>query len=487
MSEKNIKKELEFEKQVQDEKIKNDWEKSHGRKMISRRDFLNAGLIGGSSYLTLPPLITMFANAGVAQAQDFVCGVSGATEMPALITLNLAGGAGLAGNWMPLDKSGYKLPSYTKLGQGKNPTGITDFANKANFYAGSPFLSGVKQGIAMNTAALSNASFVGLATQSGDDRSTNNFDISGMAYSMGLKGKLLSNLGINNTKTGANILPAFVAPPAPLVVSRYEDVLSALSVSGSLDSLVSKKKVLGLFQTIQKLSNYQVSNLIGANDAAKLQKVLYCATNDNTELNRNASSTNTNPRDNQAFATTWGINANTQTSTEEFKFATLVYNAMNGNAGSANLVLGGYDYHNGTRTTGDTADTKAGLYVGRIIASSLIMNKKTMIIVVTDGAVGSTESELPGSSWTGDRGQAGASYMISVDPAGISLAAKSQLGYFNTAQAADDTSVVGSSADRAALAFIVNYLSMSKKLSQIDTVLPRILTSDEIDKMLVFS
>ena len=53
-------------------------------------------------------------------------------------------------------------------------------------------------------------------------------------------------------------------------------------------------------------------------------------------------------------------------------FGAMAYNTLNLQAGPAHICLGGYDYHNGTRTLGNERDLEAGLLIGRIIATCLL-------------------------------------------------------------------------------------------------------------------
>lgn len=456
----------------------------HGKPIITRRDFLSSGALSFSASFMLPSLGVMLAKSGVAQAQEIVCSSGGGEWVP-LITLNLAGGSGLSAHWLPLDKGGQLLSSYSKMGWGL-PTNFSvdkEFANKAPFFQGSTFLAGVRS-MAQPTA-LAATNFVGLAVRSNDDSGANAFDITGMARKMGLNGAILGNLGTRATMTGNNTQPAFVAPPAALPVGSYNDLVAALGVSDSLKGLVDAGLGGKLFETIEKLSEHQVRRLAALNGGSQLEDIIVCRARDNTKLTSNANGANTDPLANTAYSAIWGLTANTARNSQSFVFGSLVFNALNGNSGSVNLTIGGYDYHNGTRTRGDLADADAGVVVGRILQSCMVMNKPAMILVVSDGSVQSPESDSPMSPWTSDSGNKGAAYMLHIDPSGIITNKGYQLGSFTNGQAVDETSIVGASPQRAAAAMFVNYLNVNKKLGDIDKVLPRVLSAAEIEKMTI--
>jgi len=456
----------------------NEFIKMHDRAPLSRRDFLGAGIIQFGGFLALPPMMKMMGQGGLAKAANVVCNTASASDLPALITLNLAGGAGLSANWMPLDQGLQPLPSYSKMGWGVGAPAVTDFANKAPFFAGSPLITALRTAVP-DALAMMNTNFVGVAVRSQDDSSGNRFDITGLSKAAGLTGTLLANLGTSNTATGNNTQPAYIAPPSPLVVGRYEDISGALSVSGSLTKLSARAPAL--FSTIQKLNTMQAQKYAAMNYGKQLEELMVCRSQDNTNLVSNPNSIATDPLSEPLIAGVWGLNNNTAKSSRDYVFATLVYNALKGTAGSANLTIGGYDYHNGSRATGDTKDAEAGTVIGRIITSAYRLNKKVFILVTSDGSVTSTESDASGSGWTSDGGVRGSSYMIAMDPAGISVAKGYQLGSYLTAQAADDKSIVGASPERAAAAMFANYLSFGKRLDLFEKTLPRVFTITELD------
>jgi hypothetical protein len=462
---------------------KSDYLKCHNISNWTRRDFLASGIIPFAA-TAVAANISLLPFTNKAHGQT-LCSVDNGVSWAPLITLNLQGGSGLSSHWLPLDEGKQLLPTYSKMGWGKSSAFSVDyeFANKAPFFSGSTLLAGIRATAGLTS--LNSTSFVGMAIRSQDDSTMNKFDITGLTKGVGLKGKLLANIGTLNTGTGNATQPAYMNPPAPLVVSRFEDLTGALSVSGSLAQMGSKERITGLFSLIQRLSSSQSAKYAGHNNGAALQRSIACYTQDNTQLMSGNSTGNLDPRQNQQVATTWGIQGNTTTSAENYVFGSLTYNAIMGNIGSVNLRKGGYDYHNGTRTTGDANDQNAGRIIGQILRTAEILNKKVFILVTSDGSVTSAESDLPGSAWASDGGVRGAAYMLAFDPSGKKLTDVSQLGHFTQAQAADDRTIVGSSPERAAASMFINYLSFNNRISDLDKVLPRVFNSDEISKVKV--
>jgi hypothetical protein len=455
-------------------------------KPTNRREFLAAGLIPFSAFMFMPSWLKIFAQSGVAQAQDLICKSAAAGDLCPFISIKLSGGAAMSANFLPHDAGQQLLPSYSKMGMGSGGTLQVDheFANRAPFYAGSQILAGIR--LRATPDALMKSSFVGVCVRSQDDSSGNKFDITGLVAKSGLGGKILPNLGKANTETGVNNSYAYLRPPAPLIVGRYEDITGSLSVTGSLSALSDTQKVK-LFQNIQDLTTTQAQNIQNMTGGTVLAQLIQCANIDNSKLISSGGNLNTDPLSNQAFATAWGINNNTAKNSQDFVFASMVYNALNGNSGTVNLEIGGFDYHNNTRTSGDAKDLEAGQVIGRVIQSMNILGKKGFIVVTSDGSVTSPDSDTAGGPWVSDRGTGGSSYMIGFDPLGAHTVKSFQVGQFTSGQVADDTFVTGGSAEIAGGGMFANYLAFNAKLGQIETYLPRVFTSDQLDKIAMFT
>lgn len=454
------------------------FEKLH-HKPVTRRDFLASGLIGFSGSMVVPSMLTILARSGNAQAQESLCNVVSGAGLCPFISLKLSGGMAMSANFLPLDQGGQLLQSYSKMGMGSGATlpVAYEFANQATFYANSSLLTGIRTA---GPLVLANSNFVGACVRSQDDNSGNKFDITGLVVSAGLVGSLLPNLGRSNTPTGAGQVFAYTPPPAPLVVGRYEDVSGSLGVSGSLAALNNPQKA-ALFNSIKDVSTIQSQAYLNMTGGSLLSRLLGCANAGNVNLVSNTASLNIDPLGNAQFAQIWNINANSNKGSQDFVFATMVFNALNGNASTCNLDIGGFDYHNGTRTSGDAKDLEAGIVIARILQSAALLGKKVFLAVTSDGSVTSSDSAIAGTPWTSDRGAAGSTYMISYDPNGAHQIKSNQLGFFNNGQAADETFITGGSAELTAAAMFANYAAFNGKLNLFETWLPRIFTTAQLD------
>jgi hypothetical protein len=464
----------------------------HGRKPMNRREFLASGALPFAASMAMPSLLTMFARSGVAQAQE-LCKASG-VKMAPIVNVNLSGGAGLSAQWIALNEGRELLQKYHRIGLGLSSQLALQvekaFKNNAPFWSGSGFLAGLKTSNVANLAgmAMSNAHFVGMCQQSANDSDSNKFSIAGLVDKAGLKGKILPPLGRFDNGIGVSNSLAFLAGTPPLIVNNADNIVNALGVADRLAQLSQTQKT-ALFKTVTSISEGQARKISSLTGGSVLSYLLGSAQRDNTVLIENPSSLDINPLSNAAFAQVWGLNANTAKGSADYVHASLVYNAINGNAGSIGIELGGYDYHGNDRVTVTTPrDLAAGVVVGKILQSFHVMNTKGFIYVNTDGGVGAAASDAPGASFTADRGDAGAVYMIAYDPTGTVESTDSQLGHMKNspdAEAVDESFLVGGSPEVGAAAVFANYLAFNGMINKFSSIpeTGRIFDTDQLDKI----
>jgi hypothetical protein len=219
-----------------------------------------------------------------------------------------------------------------------------------------------------------------------------------------------------------------------------------------------------------------------------LGQLAACASIENAALQSGGTTSNLSPTGTGVpaqFQTVWGINANTAANNQNFVFASMVYNALAGNCGHVSLSLGGYDYHNGTRTTGETKDAEAGNLIARILASASVMGKPVFIYVNTDGSVRGDISSSPTVPWRSDNGSASVMLGFAFDPVGRPTTARTQVGGFSSGQGVEAASApTAGNAELAATAMFANYLSFGRQLQLLERVAPRSFSTADLDKIL---
>ena len=442
------------------------WAKTGHQRPVTRRDFLSAGLIPFAVSAIVPGALGLLAGASAEAAE---CGA--ASVMPSFITLNLSGGAGLAANYLPRTSGGSLLSSYSKMGNGNNSganalTPATEFG-VASFYANSGLLAGLRSGA--SATALANTAFVAMCVQSRDDNAENKFDASGIITKLGVTGSMLPNLGTEATASGIRQASATVSPPSPLVVGNVDDIANSIGYTRSLKASLTVNQHTKLAKLVASLSASQARKLDSITSTAGVRDLIDCAGIKNSGLVGQGANAITPSND---VLAAWGVNTNTNKADQNRVFGTMASQALLGNAGTVNLEIGGYDYHDGTRSTGDQRDAVAGQTIGRILRTAELLNKKVFIYVTSDGATGSNDSDVPGTPWNFDRGTGGLAFLFAYDPAGRPATSGSQIGAFTNGQVADDSSFVGSDPANAAAAAVVNYLNFAKRPELLTNLFP---------------
>lgn len=459
------------------------WAKQGHHRPITRREFLAAGLIPFSASIFAPNWMKLLLGSDFAMAAD--CPTPDASMIP-FMCVDLAGGAGLQANFIPHTQDLQLLKSYTKMGLGLTSTlpierafGNVPFAgqNTANNNALiSGFLAGFR-----NTAASAeaNTAFVGMAISSMDDSAANALSPVGMITKAGLAGTKLPALGTSDTDSGGRHRPAMITPPAPLVVRNFNDIQNALGYAESLGTLLNKEQKLSLSKLVDRLNGTQARKLASISNGKQIQNLIECAGIKNSELITTGGGV-VDPALVPEVATIWNMGNTTQKA-----FASIAYNTIVGNAGAASISLGGFDYHDNTRTSGDAKDREAGELIGRIIATAAALQKKVFIFVSTDGSVGSNSESVSGV-WTGDRGNASAGYLLFYDPAKRPETSSFQVGAYTNEQVTDPKALTATPEAAAATAF-ANWLKVNNRLDLYSSIAERIIATADLDKVLRFT
>jgi hypothetical protein len=489
------KKKNEWQRELQarehEEKVRKfkDYTQAHGHRPVTRRDFLGSGLLSFTASMTLPTLGMMLPRA--AYAQECPSSVSGGAQLVPFITLNLAGGAMLAGNYVPTDRGGQPLGTYNLMGLGNGAVPIErEFGNVP--FAGddgtgnliAKLLVGIRS--AATRATLDKTAFVTIPVRSRDDFGMNPFDASGMVAKAGLIGSELPNLGRRQSDTGINHNFAKVKPPRPLVVGSYTDIAGAieLGATGPLAALNEGQRI-DVLRLVNRLSETQTQAVNENAGGRVLASLVRCAVGKNIEIAQ-AEKPSLDIRQDSSLNTIWGVNGGTAANNEAVVFGSMVKAGLMGVAGTVNLERGGYDYHNGTRTLGDQRDQQAGVVIGRILETAAIMNKRVFLYVTSDGACVSEVSDSRNAPWRSDRGSAGIVYMIAFDPARRPQTSGHQIGHFTEGQAADNTFVTGNSPELAASTVFANYLKFNNRMDLVQSVIGDTFNTSQLDQVIKF-
>lgn len=451
------------------------WAKTGHSKPVTRRELLAHGIIPFAGTLFAPQMMQLLLSS-TASAQSAANCASSVSSFAPFIHLNLSGGAAMSSNFVPMNSSGAPLASYNKMGLGNNQLPIErefgggTFAGTENGALLSKMLEGIRSIADADT--ISRTSFIGVCVRSRDDSSENASNISGLVVKAGLNGTHLPNLGTRSSSTGVNDMPAVLLPPTPLVVRSFRDITNSLGYSAAIGTQLNEAQKVKLANLVSGLSQQQSRKLASMNSGDQLQKLVECAGIKNKALVEEGTGA-VNPVLNAAVGTIWQINNGSNQGSNDYVFGSMVYNALQGYAGATGLEMGGYDYHDNSRNTGNTRDRNAGVTIGRILQTAKALQKPVFLYVTSDGAVNSPESDSRTAPWTSDRGSAGASYIFMYNPTRRPAVSANQIGHFTDAQVADDKFPIGNDPSRGAQAVFANYLQFNKRIGDFNRIVGR--------------
>jgi hypothetical protein len=475
-------------------------------KYLSRRDLLGSGLVGFSGWLMTPSILGILSSPSFANAAGDACGgdATAANPFPAYIAIHLAGGAGLTGNYIVKNSANGFLTDYSKMGLGSGAAiqaaATTEFGT-AQFYNQSGLLAGIRAGAPASgqgaeAQALVKTAFLPVCVKSSDDNSNNLMDPSGMILKAGRSGTLLPNLGQDaSTGTGIGIKAAKnINPPSPLIAGSVASIKDALAPAKALATLNAKQRT-SLFQLVGSLSSVQGRSLASVNSSSSSQtigKLVECATGKNIGF---AGSTGplVDPSAPEALGADARVAAIFQTSAtgaiagrsqaQRQVIASMVFNTLKGNAASAGINLGGYDYHGQARNATDAKDNDAGMVIGWVLAAAAALGQKVVIHVTSDGSVDAPAGSAIGAGWSSDQGDQGTNFILMYSPEGRpALTTRgAQIGHFTAGGIVDTTTPVGTP-ENAALAVFLNYMKFAGQLDKAERVVSG-LDSSMVDYM----
>src|SRR6202040_833171 len=124
------------------------------------------------------------------------------------------------------------------------------------------------------------------------------------------------------------------------------------------------------------------------------------------------------------------------------KTATIMKLVLDGYAGAGTITLGGYDYHDNTRATGEDRNFKAGQMIGAVLEYAHRVGKPVMIYVFSDGSLtanGMIDNSAGGRGklgWQGDSASVASTFFLVYSPTGRPQlrngVAGQQIGYFSS-------------------------------------------------------
>jgi hypothetical protein len=472
------------------------------RPPVTRREFLGRGLIGTSAtVIGMSSFFSMFADPRKAYAtlapdiQALVtspCNIrAGAGKVP-FIAFDLAGGGNIAGSNALVGGAGGQLnflttAGYNKLGLPGNmipnsSIGAGNFVNTSlglAMHSDSAYLRGISARAAVTTMNNVNGAVIPAISQT--DTNLNPHNPMYGIHSAGAAGDLLVLIGTEATASGGNSMaPAYMIDPTvnPTVVTRPSDVTGLVN-TGSLVGLLDQSDAVSVLESVERISAAklgQVSTNIPSQDTA-IKNLVQCSYVDAAYLvdkygnalaaldptqdsNINAIFSSTDLQDSDFLAT-----------------ASVMKMVINGYAGAGTIEMGGFDYHDSTRATGETRDFKAGQCIGACLEYAARVGVPLMIYVFSDGSLASNgmpDNSVAGRGkgiWLADNTATAASLMLVFDPKAKPTAMMQQIGSYNSDGSVNSTSSPAANAvNLLAETVILNYMALHGQAGAFQTM-----------------
>jgi len=452
------------------------------KRPVTRREFLGAGLVSGGAMVMGNSLLMSLASNPAHAATFESCGlnVGGAGKIP-FIAFDLGGGANIAGSNVLvggpqgqldlLSTAGYNkmglpgdvIPGQTETAPTTTSNGDhTDTSLGLAFHSDSAFLRGIRAVTSAETRLNINGCVI--PARSDNDTGNNPHNpMYGIRKATGAKGELLSLIGSRNSDSGGrSMAPASMIDLEfrPTKIDRFGDVNGLVDTGGLAELLPSAEAASNVMEAVERISRAKLGIESGAgsvNTTADIQHNVHCGYLKTTDVIKQFGEPGSlNPLGDadlvNLFGDTGTLNVDGVTASLDNgyfqKVASVMKLVIDTNAAAGTIEQGGYDYHDGTRATGEIRDLRAGIGMGMCLEFAAKKGVPIMLYVFSDGSVASNgriDDSINGrgkGEWTGDNSSTAASFFLVYNPgerpvlmgeSDLERAQHQQLGHFSAA------------------------------------------------------
>jgi hypothetical protein len=511
---------------------------------INRRQLMGAGFLAGPAYVLGPAWLgALLKSQGVNAAtlatdiQSLAtteCNLQNPSNTAAMgtngpvpfITIDLAGGANLMGSEALAGMAGsptnfISTAGYSKLGLPGNmvPTSaaFVDATLGLPFHTDSAILRGIKS--KASATALAKVNGVVIPAISQNDTNSNPLNAmylvamaAGAIPGAPPYGQFATLIGSNSTVSGGNsaapaqyintqIQPTRIASSADNLALIGSGSGTGVASQDTVDTLQSQARISAGVQAGAPNGQFGTQALVNAvphtgQASADPTDVTAAATAD-TKLKEQVrcsyvktaftAATSKGPdavnpdKDTLIVGGATPIFTATEYSDGDFKkTAAIMKLVMNGFAGAGTIALGGFDYHSGNRSDGETKNQKAGVVIGAILAYADAVQTPVMINIISDGSLTSTGT-VDGSTagrgklgWQGDSQQVAASIILVYSPKARPAATINQIGSLNADGTVNATSSPGANAPNLVTQLVtLNWMALNGIDPSFATVFPK--------------
>lgn len=481
-----IKKKQNFDIEWKSDPLKHDDPFHKDPRRMTRRELLGQGFIYGSGAIMAPSLLSAIANQAYGQTVN--CGGVAAPSNGKIgfLSIDLSGGAAISGGNVMVGGPGGQMDmlsadGYQFLGFAANTQ--NDVSNELGliFHNDSGFLRGIKDKASPEALQRVNGA-VAACRLSNDTQNNTQSPLYGISKA-GAQGSLNSLIGTRDSDSGGrsrspdNLINLEVKPQR---VSRASELQGTVD-TGKMVSEMGSASALKVLNRISRLSDRKKAKLT---DGMVQQEILQCGyvkAHDTIQQFGSPAALDVF-QDTNLVGQANSIWTMGELNNRDFeRGATHAKAIVNGYAGAGVIELGGYDYHNGTRSRGEGEDFIAGQVMGGAIEYAHRLQRPLMVYVFSDGSVrsdGQIDDSTGGRNkgvWRGDSGGNSAAFMLVYNPAGRPqmTAVGNQLGHYIPDGVTNTTAnLVANSATNLAYWVILNFMNLNGDVANFATLFP---------------
>ncbi len=505
---------------------------------MTRRELLGAGLTTAPAVVLAPAWLAAAlkpnkANAATLDADiqallgSTQCNVATNPSGIPVICFDLAGGANLVGSEVIVGQKGGQANFLTTAGYGKmglpgnmvpSAASFTDSSFGLMWHSDGAILRGMKTtATTPATAAGTTGAVICGMTQNDTGQNPHN-PMYGLAM-IGSRGTLLNLVGNQSSVSGGNSasVPYMINPLfQPTTISLPSDDVGLVSTGGapadpvSVAVLESQTRIsggnglyaAGADESTAYLTNANPNNtsvlspplngLAGVSLYAgggaldnQLKSQVRCAYAQSayTAATFGTPSSLDPTQDQNIVAGSAPIftAAQMKSDSDIQKTASVMKLVCNGYAAAGTISLGGFDYHDSTRATGETRNFKAGQMIGAVLEYAQRVGSPLMVYVFSDGSLSSSsmvDTSAAGRdklAWQGDNQTVSSTFMLVYSPKGraplTNGAASQQIGWYTPDGAVDTTSSpAANSVTQIPEVMLLNYMALTGQAGQFSTV-----------------
>ena len=412
--------------------------------ILTRRDFFSRWGKGAIASSLVIPGVGMASAETEDHFSSVNCDVTPNLDLTSVCIVEMGGGGHIAGTNFIVgqgtdgtqDDLDYDVRG---VGIGDDHLGVKGDVDESKIdnslgikmHSDSALLEGIQSIIGTGSNKYSNAVDGCLfCTTTFDDTHTNQLNITYWLANVGCVGNFGAALGTKPTKSGGVSVPPSIAINSkylPVPVNNEDGLRKLLEINrlankqttqdqGKLLKLIEDLNINGLYQRRDKFSDSLKNRLYC--DYKIPRRVLESFTVEELLVASDGFVQN-------AFSPS-GVDISMENSNSSFETFKIFSHLLNEKYfGVGTIYCPGFDYHDGTRDFPDSKDRDLGKNLGALIKSTVDSGKNLVVILITDGGVGTTIKTEAASYddngkiiWSGDRGTSSGVVMLVINGEG---------------------------------------------------------------------